>query len=65
VVFPLAVAFIDRVLATKFVPRRNRQALASACLLLATKMKAPVPITAEKIVFYTDGGVRLEELLVC
>lgn len=63
VVFPLAISFFDRVLAAKFIPRRNRQALASACLLLASKMKAPAPLTTEKIVYYTNGGVTMDELL--
>jgi hypothetical protein len=63
VVLPLTVAFLDRVLATKFVPRRNVQALGSACLLLASKMKAPQPILAGKLMELTDGMIKADELL--
>uniref|UniRef100_A0A915EFG1 Cyclin-like domain-containing protein n=1 Tax=Ditylenchus dipsaci TaxID=166011 RepID=A0A915EFG1_9BILA len=63
VVFPLAVSFIDRVLSVQFVPRHNLLALANACLLLASKMKAPRPLTAHQIVEHTDKWVPLEELL--
>ena len=63
VVFPLAISFMDRVIRTKFILRKNLQALASACLFLATKVKAPSPISAEKIVYFTDGGIKIEELL--
>ncbi|CAK5106081.1 unnamed protein product [Meloidogyne enterolobii] len=52
VILPLTVAFVDRVLATKFLPRRNLQALGAACLLLASKLKAPVPLSAAQIASY-------------
>ncbi|KAL7072887.1 hypothetical protein ACQ4LE_008056 [Meloidogyne hapla] len=52
VILPLAVAFVDRVLASKFLPRRNLQALGAACLLLASKLKAPVPLSAAQIAQY-------------
>uniref|UniRef100_A0A183BZS5 CYCLIN domain-containing protein n=1 Tax=Globodera pallida TaxID=36090 RepID=A0A183BZS5_GLOPA len=63
VVLPLAVAFLDRMLACRFVPRRNLQALASACLLLASKMRAPQPMSAQRMSDHTDNSVRMEELL--
>lgn len=61
VVLPLAVAFLDRVLAAKFVPRRNLQVLGAACLLLASKLKAPQPIMASRLAHLTM--VKTEELL--
>uniref|UniRef100_A0A183CIL1 Small ribosomal subunit protein uS2 n=1 Tax=Globodera pallida TaxID=36090 RepID=A0A183CIL1_GLOPA len=63
VVLPLALAFLDRMLACRFVPRRNLQALASACLLLASKMRAPQPMSAQRMSDHTDNSVRMEELL--
>jgi G1/S-specific cyclin-D2 len=63
VVLPLAVAYLDRVLASKFVPRRNLQALGSACLLLASKMKAPQPMVAARLSELTAGNVNAEEML--
>ena len=62
VVFPLTISLFDRILATKFIPRKSRQALASACLFLASKVKAPNFLFASKIVYYTDDGVSIEEL---
>ncbi|KAF7634786.1 CYCLIN domain-containing protein [Meloidogyne graminicola] len=56
VIFPLTVAFVDRVLASKFMPRRNLQALGAACLLLASKLKAPVPLSATQIASYCCNG---------
>ncbi|KAI1720346.1 G1/S-specific cyclin-D1 [Ditylenchus destructor] len=63
VVFPLAVSYIDRVLSVQFVPRHNLLALANACLLLASKMKAPRPLTPQQIVEHTDNWVTQDELL--
>ncbi|KAL3095803.1 hypothetical protein niasHS_005562 [Heterodera schachtii] len=63
VVLPLAVAYLDRMLACRFVPRRNLQALASGCLLLASKMRAPQPMSAQRMAEHTDNSVRMEELL--
>uniref|UniRef100_A0AC34FQG9 Cyclin N-terminal domain-containing protein n=1 Tax=Panagrolaimus sp. ES5 TaxID=591445 RepID=A0AC34FQG9_9BILA len=64
VVFPLAISLIDRFLSKKFVPKMHLQALASACLLISGKVKAPVPLTPKIIAYYTDGAVTVEQLLV-
>ena len=63
-IFPLAISLMDRFLSKQFVPKQHLQALASACLLLAGKVKAPIPLTAKTIAYYTDGAVNVEQLLV-
>ncbi|VDM39980.1 unnamed protein product [Toxocara canis] len=62
-VFPLAVSYIDRFLGQQNIFRENLQALASVCLFIASKVKAPQPLSASRIAYYTDGGVRLQEIL--
>lgn len=64
VVFPLAVNFMDRFLSQQFVPKQKLQALASACLLISGKVKAPIPLSVKDITFYSDGAVTEEELIV-
>ncbi|MCP9262170.1 G1/S-specific cyclin-D2 [Dirofilaria immitis] len=43
--------------------RNNLQALAGACLFVSSKVKAPQPLNAEKIAYYTDGAVRMDQIL--
>jgi cyclin D2 len=63
-VFPLSVAYLNRVLSTQPIPAGNLQALASACLFIASKMKAPNPITAKRLSQYSDGSVSVDMILV-
>lgn len=64
-VFPLAVNFMDRFLASYADLKRNRlQLLATACMFLASKLKETYPLSAEKLVIYTDKSITLQELLV-
>lgn len=62
-VFPLAVSYIDRFLNVQNIYRENLQALAGACLFISSKVKAPQPISAKRIAYYTDGGVQQQEIL--
>ena len=63
VVFPLAISYMDRFLSCQFVPKSNLQHLASACLLIAGKVKAPSPLKIDTIAKYTDGAVLESELV--
>uniref|UniRef100_A0A7E4W021 CYCLIN domain-containing protein n=1 Tax=Panagrellus redivivus TaxID=6233 RepID=A0A7E4W021_PANRE len=65
IIFPLTVNLFDRLMAQIFVPRASLQAFASACLLLAGKVKAPNPMSAIVIADYSDGGVAIDALLDC
>lgn len=62
-VFPLAVSYIDRFLNMQSICREDLQVLASVCLFIASKVKAPQPLYAKKIAYYTDGGVHHQEIL--
>ncbi|KAE9549395.1 hypothetical protein FO519_007393 [Halicephalobus sp. NKZ332] len=63
VVFPLAISYMDRFLSLQFVPKNNLQHLASACLLVAGKVKAPAPLKIDAISRYTDGAVSEVDLV--
>ncbi len=63
-VFPLAVALLDRFLSVQAIFREHVQTVASVCLFIAAKVKAPQPMNAKTIAYYTDGGVRVQEILV-
>ena len=63
-IFPLAIAYLNRVLVVQPIPPSNLQALASACLFIASKMKAPQPLTAKTLSSYSDGYVKVDAILV-
>lgn len=63
-VFLLSVSLVDRFLSIQFVLRTNLQAVAGVCLFISSKVKAPQPLNAERIAYYTDGAVRMQEILV-
>ncbi|KAH7727142.1 CBN-CYD-1 protein [Aphelenchoides avenae] len=60
---PLAVSYMDRFLSKKPVPKSELQSVATACFLIANKMKAPEPIRLEKLVTYADGGTDEDEVM--
>ncbi|VIO95075.1 Cyclin, N-terminal domain containing protein [Brugia malayi] len=62
-VFLLAVSLVDRFLSVQSFHRNNLQALAGACLFVSSKVKAPQPLNAERIAYYTDGAVRMDQIL--
>jgi len=64
-VFTLSMNFLDRVLVvTKSIARTNLQLLATACMFSASKLKETLPLTAEKLVLYTDNSITRQQLLV-
>ena len=62
--FPLAVNLLDRFLSVVNIRKTQLQLLGTCCMFLASKLKETVPLTAEKLVTYTDNSINLEELLV-
>lgn len=65
-VFILAMNYMDRFLASTPIPRTQLQMLASACLLIASKLREPSVrgLPAEILVFYTDNSVTRRDLIV-
>lgn len=62
-VFHLAVNYLDRYLASVKIRRTHFQLVGVACMFLASKLKETVPMTAEKLVIYTDNSITLEQLV--
>ncbi|PIK62105.1 hypothetical protein BSL78_00988 [Apostichopus japonicus] len=62
-VFHLAVNYLDRYLASVKISRLQFQLVGVACMFLASKLKETVPMTAEKLVIYTDNSISLEQLV--
>ncbi|XP_065670588.1 G1/S-specific cyclin-D2 [Hydra vulgaris] len=62
-VFPLSVNLLDRYLSLVSIQKSQLQLLGTTCMFLASKLKETIPLTAEKLVIYTDNSVTLEELL--
>jgi len=63
-VFPLAVNLLDRFLSIVSIKKTQLQLLGTSCMFLASKLKETIPLTAEKLVTYTDYSINLDELLV-
>lgn len=57
--------YIDRFLSVVDIPRTRLQLLGAVAMFLASKLKETNPLTAEKLVVYTDNSVTLEDLMVC
>eukprot|EP00795_Rhopilema_esculentum_P005128 gene5128-249_t len=62
-VFALSINFLDRFLSTMSVQKSHLQLLGTCCMFVASKLKETAPLTAEKLVIYTDSSITLEELL--
>uniref|UniRef100_A0A8C5JGQ5 Cyclin-like domain-containing protein n=1 Tax=Junco hyemalis TaxID=40217 RepID=A0A8C5JGQ5_JUNHY len=63
-VFPLAMNYVDRFLASVAVHKNHLQLLGAVCMLLASKLRETMPLTVEKLCIYTDNSVTPQELLV-
>ena len=63
-VFPLAMNYLDRFLSVCDTPRTRLQLLGAACMFIASKLKETNPISAEKLVIYTDNSISLPMLMV-
>lgn len=62
-VFPLAVNILDRFLSVVAVRKTQLQLVGTVCMFLSSKLKETIPLTAEKLVLYTDNSITLDELL--
>lgn len=63
-VFPQAVLYLDCYLSRFATAMRNLQPLGAVCMLLASKMRDSVHLTAAKLSIYTDNSVSLSAILV-
>lgn len=63
-VYWLAVNYMDRFLSVSPITKSRLQLLGAVCLFLASKLKESTPLTAEKLVLYTDRSINYDELWV-
>ncbi|XP_034936668.1 G1/S-specific cyclin-D2 [Chelonus insularis] len=61
-VFPLSMNYLDRFLSICPIRKTQLQLLGTACLLIASKLRETRPLTAERLVFYTDNSITLDDL---
>lgn len=62
-VFPLSMNYLDRFLSVCDIPRTRLQLLGAACMFIASKLKETSPLSAEKLVIYTDQSISLQMLM--
>ncbi|GMS87088.1 hypothetical protein PENTCL1PPCAC_9263 [Pristionchus entomophagus] len=62
-VFPLSVLILDNYLTIDNILLRDVQGIASACMLMASKMKAPAPINAARLSFFTENSVTSGQIV--
>lgn len=63
-VFPVAMNYLDRFLSITNIRKTQLQLLGAACMYVASKLKETLPLSAHKLVIYTDQSITMEELLV-
>ena len=63
-VFPLAMNYLDRFLSVQEIKKSRLQLLGASCMFLASKLREAKPLSAEKLVIYTDRSITLDELMV-
>lgn len=62
-VLPLAVNYVDRFLVENDIQKNKLQLLGAVCLFVASKLTESLPISADKLVMYTDFSIKLEDLM--
>ena len=63
-VFPLAVYILDKFLYSQRITKNVFQLVACVCLFLSTKIFNVVPISAERLVLFSDFSIDIESLIV-
>jgi len=62
-VFCLAVNYLDRFLSSCKIARNQLQLVGAVCLLVSWKVREHSPITAQRLIEYTDFNISLDDLL--
>ncbi|CAG2174267.1 unnamed protein product, partial [Oppiella nova] len=62
-VFPLAMNILDRFLAIVKIRKSQLQLLGSVSLFLASKLRQTRPLSADKLIVYTDKSITIDELM--
>lgn len=62
-VFCLAVTYLDRFLQNCKIAKSQLQLLGAVCLLVSWKVREHSPITAQRLIEYTDFNISLDDLL--
>ena len=62
-VFALAVNYLDRFLSQVPVQKQHLQLVAAVAMFVASKLKESTPLTADKLVLYTDNSITYEQML--
>ena len=63
-VFPLSMNYMDRFLSVISISKTQLQLLGAVCMFIASKLKETTPLSADKLVIYTDNSITLDELMV-
>ena len=56
--------YLDRFLGVQDIKKSRLQLLGASCMFLASKLREAKPLSAEKLVIYTDNSITLDELMV-
>jgi len=62
-VFPLSMNYMDRFLSVVRISKTQLQLLGAVCMFIASKLKETTPLSADKLVIYTDNSISLDELM--